>query len=297
MEPINHHYIPRLYLKGFVSDSGKLCVFDKKYGKFKKDKETPNTVFFEKYRNTIKINGVTTNAIEEFYSELENSFGMFFNLVRDGLSSDEILSKHGLEIIKQYLAIQFWRLPMLDSYSDQFIKNLDLKQFGKRITINGDNLGEVEEITRLIQEEPDFRYYFRCFYLPVLTFDIKVRDDEDKYWSVHNVEPNENGWDNILCSDNPIVAEEILDLFKFDGRFIFPLSKTKILVFDKDRQKPKDFEPSFSTRLAMVLYAQSTRYVAGANKDYISQVISLYRRFYCSSELIQLQRELFSEFT
>ena len=224
MQSINHHYIPRLYLKGFVSKSGRLSVFDKKYGKFKKDQATPKTVFFEKHRNTIKIKGVKTNIIENLYSGLENDFGKFFNLVRGGLSSDEILSKYGLEIIKQYLAIQFWRLPMLDEFSDQFIQNLDLKQFGKRITINGKILGEVDEFIHLLHTDPDFRYYFRCFYLPILTFDIRVKDEEGDYWSVHNVDPEENGWDNILCSDNPVVAEEIKDLLKFEGKFVFPLS-------------------------------------------------------------------------
>ena len=297
MEPINHHYIPRLYLKGFVSDSGKLRVFDKKYGKFKKDKETPNTVFFEKYRNTIKINGVSTNTIEEFYSKLETSFGVFFNLVREGLSNDEILSKHGLEIIKQYLAIQFWRLPMLDNYSDQFIKDLDLKKYGNRITINENNIGDVKELSHLIQEDADFRYYFRCFYLPILTFDIKVKDDEDKYWSIHDVDPNKKGWDNILCSDNPIVIDKHLDIFRFECKFIFPLSKIKILIFNKDQKEPRNLDPSFSTRLAMVLYAQSTRYIAGANMEYISKVISLYQQFYGPTKLDQLRNELFSELT
>ena len=233
MNSINHHYIPQLYLKGFASDCGKIRVYDKKYGSFKKDKNTPKTVFFEKFRNTVEIKGIKTNIIEKLYGTLESEFAQFFNLVRGGLSSQEILSKSGLDIIKQYLAIQFWRLPMLDSFTDHYIKNLDLKQFGKRITINGHNIGEVDEFAQLILEDSDFRYYFRCFFLPVLMFDVKVRDGECSYWSVHNVAPDEGGWDNILCSDNPIVAENIFDLFKFEGKFIFPLSKTKLLVFYK----------------------------------------------------------------
>jgi hypothetical protein len=28
-KPINHHYVPRLYLKGFVDGDGKLHVFDR----------------------------------------------------------------------------------------------------------------------------------------------------------------------------------------------------------------------------------------------------------------------------
>ena len=294
MNSINHHYIPQLYLKGFASDSGKLRVFDKKYGAFKKDKNTPKTVFFGKFRNTVEINGIKTNIIEDFYSTLENEFAQFFNLVQDGLSSQEILSKSGLEIIKQYLAIQFWRLPMLDGFTDNFLKNLDLKRFGKRITINGHNIGEVEEFVQLVRENSDFRYYFRCFFLPVLIFDVKVRDDEYDYWSVHNVASDEDGWDNILCSDNPIIAEDISKLFKLESKFIFPLSKTKLLVFYKDRTQMKNFEPEFSTLLSMFIYAQSTRYVAGANEKYISSIIALYDKYYGSEKMGQLKTELFS---
>lgn len=295
MNSINHHYIPQLYLKGFSSDCGKIRVYDKKYGSFKKDKNTPKTVFFEKFRNTVEIKGIKTNIIEKLYGTLESEFARFFNIVRGGLSSQEILSKLGLDIIKQYFAIQFWRLPMLDSFADHYIKNLDLKQFGKRITINGHNIGDVDEFAQLIFEDSDFRYYFRCFFLPVLMFDVKVRDGECSYWSVHNVAPDEGGWDNILCSDNPIVAENIFDLFKFEGKFIFPLSKTKLLVFYKDRTHVKHFEPDFSTRLSMLIYAQSTRYIAGANENYISSVITLYEKYYGSEKMGQLRTELFSQ--
>jgi hypothetical protein len=295
LNSINHHYIPQLYIKGFASDCGKLSVYDKKHGSFKKDKNTPKTVFFEKYRNTVKIKGIKTNIIEKLYGTLENGFAQFFNLVRGGLSNQEILSKSGLVIIKQYLAIQFWRLPMLDRYTDHYVKNLDLKQFGKRITINGHNIGDVDEFVQLIRDDIYFRYYFRCFFLPLLTFDVKVSDGEYSYWSVHNVAPDEGGWDNFLCSDNPIIAENILDLFKFDGKFIFPLSKTKLLVFYKERSLAHHFEPAFSTRLSMLSYAQSTRYIAGTNENYISSVIALYDKYYGSEKMGQLRTELFSQ--
>ena len=49
---------------------------------------------------------------------------------------------------------------MLDNFTDQYIKNLDLNQFGKRITINGINIGEVDEFVQLVRENSDFRYYF-----------------------------------------------------------------------------------------------------------------------------------------
>ncbi|MFT6133155.1 MAG: hypothetical protein ACJAW2_001886, partial [Shewanella sp.] len=53
MSSINHHYVPQLYLRGFATELGRIQVFDKKLNSFKKDKQTPRTVLFEKHRNTI----------------------------------------------------------------------------------------------------------------------------------------------------------------------------------------------------------------------------------------------------
>jgi hypothetical protein len=54
----NHHYIPQLYLRGFTSQNGKLQVYNKEFSNFERDKHTPKTVFFEKNKNTIFLNGV-----------------------------------------------------------------------------------------------------------------------------------------------------------------------------------------------------------------------------------------------
>ncbi|MFT5849154.1 DUF4238 domain-containing protein [Psychroserpens sp.] len=64
----NHHYIPQLYLRGFTSQNGKLQVYNKEFLNFERDKHTPKTVFFEKNKNTIFLNGVETDHIEHLYS-------------------------------------------------------------------------------------------------------------------------------------------------------------------------------------------------------------------------------------
>ena len=86
MSSINHHYVPQLYLRGFVAETGRIQVFDKHLNLFKKDKQTPRTILFEKHRNTVTHRGVRTDALEKLYGTIEAPLGQFFDLVRKGLS-------------------------------------------------------------------------------------------------------------------------------------------------------------------------------------------------------------------
>ncbi|MBN0989857.1 DUF4238 domain-containing protein [Amphritea pacifica] len=230
MTSVNHHYVPQLYLKGFTSVDGKLQVFDKAYLQFKKDKQTPKTVLFEKHRNTILFEGCPTDKLEKLYATIESPFGEFFNHVRKGISQEELISKEGIYLLKLFIATQFWRMPLLDDFAHDFIKNLDLKRFGNRITINETPLGEVEEIQRLLAVDRGFRHYFRSFYLPLLMFDVRVHDHDYEYWKLHEVAPDEGSWDNFLTSDNPIIVEDIAEMFSFNSKLILPLSKRQLLT-------------------------------------------------------------------
>ena len=103
MNSIKHHYVPQLYLRGFVAETGRLQVFDKKLDCFKKDKQTPRTVLYEKHRNTILHKGVRTDALEKLYGTIEAPLGEFFDLVRNGISSEELISKDGLYLLKIFI--------------------------------------------------------------------------------------------------------------------------------------------------------------------------------------------------
>lgn len=292
MDSVNHHYIPQLYLRGFTAENGRLQVFDKVHNKFKKDKETPRTVLFEKHRNTIKVNGVRTDHIEKLYGKIETQFADFFNLIRKGISQEALISENGIYLLKIFVASQFWRMPLLDEFSDEYIRKLDLNKFGNRITINGCNLGEVKFIKKLIKDDKDFRFYFRCFFLPLLTFDSQVHDHDYDCWRLHTVSPEYGGWDNFLTCDNPLVAENVLDMFAFESKFILPLSKTQLVTYSPSGKNHADFPPIFSTKLAMVMNLQSKNYLVGANKYYMSKVIELQESMY-GTDIDKLRNELF----
>ncbi|EGQ8982836.1 DUF4238 domain-containing protein [Vibrio alginolyticus] len=192
MSSINHHYVPQLYLRGFIAESGRIQAFDKYLNSFKKDKQTPRTILFEKHRSTITHRGVRTDALEKLYGTIEAPLGQFFDLVRKGLSANELISKEGIYLLKVFVAFQFWRMPLLDPFVEQYIKTLDLKRFGNRITLNGVNIGDCDQIKSALENDSGFRHYFRNFMLPLLTFDFRLHDSDYESWKVHHVSPVQN---------------------------------------------------------------------------------------------------------
>ncbi len=288
-----HHYVPQLYLKGFTSENGRLQVFDKKYLKFKKDKQTPKTVLFEKHRNTINFKGCPTDKIEKLYGAIETPFGDFFNHVRKGISKEELISKEGIYLLKIFVATQFWRMPLIDGFADYFIQNLDLNRFGSRITINNTPIGEVKVIRNLLISDSGFRHYFRSFYLPLLMFDFRVHDHDYHNWKLHDVAPEEGGWDNILTGDNPIIVEDISEMFSFNSKLILPLSKNQLVTYSPSRGEDCDLPAIFSTKLAMVMNSQSQKYLIGANREYIEAVLELQKSVYGDTDVPKLRHELF----
>ena len=66
-----HHYIPKFYLKGFVSEKGTFKIFDIKKGKFVRDGKdfSPESYFFEKKGNTLANDKSETDFLESSYAK------------------------------------------------------------------------------------------------------------------------------------------------------------------------------------------------------------------------------------
>lgn len=289
MNSVNHHYIPQLYLKGFTSSNGKLQVFDKVRNEFKKDKQTPKTVLFEKNRNTIELNGERTDHLERMYGKIETPLAQYFNFVRKGISQNDFTSKESLSCLKLFIAIQYWRMPLVDTFADSYIQKVDLFKFGSRFNVagrfivRGCDMGDTAQLNKRIKVDKVFRYYFRCFFLPELTFDLDVHENEWKFWRIHTVSP-ENKWDNFLTGDNPLIVENEGDIFKFKSKLIIPFSKNQLITYSPTESNNKDFPPIFSTLLAFAMSSQSDKYLVGANREYMQNIIRLQKEMYDSND-------------
>lgn len=161
----DHHYIPQFYLRGFCRSDGTFDVYDKLHQTFKKSPQTPAKIFFEKNKNTIKYRDRKTDQIEFFYSTLESSFSQLFKLINSDDNAITILNSEAISLLQKYLAIQFWRLPIVDDFANHYILSRTQADIDHICTITSPPLPS-EKIYSLINTDLGFRHYFRCFVLP-----------------------------------------------------------------------------------------------------------------------------------
>lgn len=285
-----HHYIPQFYLEGFCRSDGTFDIYDKAYGKFKKTPQSPATGFFEKGKNTIKFRGYHTDHIEKLYSGLESAFSQLFNLIREVICSETLLNSDGVRLLKQYMAIQFWRLPSLDEYADQYLKTLSLAEIEHICMVTKPSLS-FQKTFELIHSDAGFRHYFRCFILPLFTFDLNRPIPDAMRWVILDVERS-NEWSNQLCCDAPFIFDNPENLLQFTGPFIFPLSSSKLLVSKPQTNTTSSFDPIMSTKISILFYLQGRRYVASSNREYLEKIIEFSKLYAGKEGIMRLQREV-----
>ena len=273
----NHHYVPCFYLRGFCRDDGTFDVYDKQFDAFRKRPQYPSTAFFEKDKNTIAIRGEQSDEIERCYSRLESALSRLFDLIRSGVLSNEILQPEGIHLLKVHMAMQFWRLPRMDSFSDQYLLSrtpADLEHLCRIAipTMPG------QTVYDLIQTDKGFRHYFRSFWLPLATFDLSRLIPAGMHWRVLDVE-NPASWSNHLCSDNPFILLEPESLMAFSGPFVFPLSNSRLLVSHSISNASLSFNPILSVKLSILHFLQATRYVAATSRSYLERIIDFSRSY------------------
>lgn len=276
MKRVKHHFMPQFYLKYFTNDNGYYHVFDKKHNKFKNDPQSPKTSFYEYNRNTIKINNINTDFIEKTYSRFESDFARFINYITSNHYEIEIVeSRSMIHVLKCYISFQFWRLPQHDIYIDRVIRNIDYNLCRNMLTDkNGKNVLCEDYMIELINDDKHFRHYFRCFILPCLLFNLFSNDDDVEKWRIYNTEKDTRF--SFICSDVPIIYNNLADFFMFKGNILFPLTKNRILMIAK-KEYPDYFPDSFWAYINMVLYEQSNRYFTVLDKQYLFELMDIYK--------------------
>ena len=287
----NHHYIPRCYLKGFCRPNGTFDVYDKLHQKFRKQPQSPATTFFERGRNNILLRGVRSDDIEKLYSRLESGIGRLFDHIRSGVSGHALLQPAGVYLLKLHMAIQFWRLPRMDSFAEAYLLSRTPADIERFFSITQPPLATSARCYDLVQSDTGFRHYVQSFWLPLATFDLTKRVPERMAWKILDVEDPAR-WSNHLCSDSPFIFLEPASLLSFAGPFIFPLSSSRLLVSRPLSGATTSYGPAFSTRISLLLFLQATRYVAAVSRSYLEKIVELSASYTGPTGLSQLEGEV-----
>lgn len=291
---VNHHYIPQFYLKGFCRNDGQFDVYDKKYRQFKKAPQTPAKVFFAPRRNNIKYHGQTTDIIESSYSEIEGSLAQLFNLIQSGAAQHQILEPDGIRLLKTHIALQFWRLPRLDRFADDYLKSRTIDQVAHLCTVTSPPM-PAEEIHALLRDDGDFRKFARSFLLPLTTFDLNGSIPGNMQWSILDIEDGKK-WANHLCTDAPFIFDDPQGFMHFSVPFVFPLTNARLLVARRSTHTPICLEPIVSTKISVLSYIQAERYVVATERSYLEKIMDFSDLYSGVSGMLRLQREVLGSF-
>jgi len=84
-DPKRHHYVPRVYLAEFTSETGSLLVLEKPGGK--QFPSSPANAAVQTHLNTVHYDDGTKDqrSIEEFFGKIEAEYPRFVSQVREGV--------------------------------------------------------------------------------------------------------------------------------------------------------------------------------------------------------------------
>lgn len=282
MSSKKHHYLPEFYLKGFVNNSGQFSVFDYQKGHIKKGEYSPSTHFFERDRNSIEFEGHKSDFPEQNYSEKDNWFSSLFKVIQASAGIPKLDTTQMLTL-QDFVSNIFWRIPKNDKmFNAEFQSNpLFTQAFKFRNKATGEEVNN--GITEKIKSSDAFRTAFRVT-ASDLTFMAHNSDDLNN-WSI-----SYGGGDFHLCSDNPLILrdENAKDIFKTE--FIFPLTKSHLLIRTFSDLTQRILTPQFGVTTDITIFKQGEIYCAGARRDFLNTISSMAPNF----EISILKGDLFS---
>ena len=285
-----HHYIPQYYIKGFTNSNNCVFLLKKKIDKIDVNEISPKSIFYERNRNIVIYYDERTDLVEKCYSDFDNIFARLFEKIKIGITEEDLFTKDGIKLFKQFISIMLFRLPLMDKYLNFVIDNYDLKKTRNHIKVGDVNIFDIQEFKEKINTDKSFRYYFRCFILPLLFFNIFSEKEESGRWYMFDTGKM---WEKHLCSDSPIIVDDMFKLFSFEAQLILPITKRKLIVFSKNRNlKPEEIDESFVAKVDALQIGKADKYVCGPDRDYLENINNCYKEYWGEQRIVDLYREV-----
>ena len=260
-----HHYIPRFLINKFCND-GVLWVYDKQEGNIRS--KSPKQIFFGPDRNTVSINGIQCDNIEQIYSEIDNKEAAILNKI---LSHEEMSGVELTWLI--YFAAQIkWRIPHADTLWVKTVADLPLRDMSLLIcpldpsqTMDIENAKQIEnlEIIRQLKR-------LLLSLQPLLTENVLNEIHNNCYLLTQNPNP-------ALIGDNPLIEVHNTD-YRTLGDFIFPLSSDHTLICKRGCRKTYPSNNLFYLQKDLSILHIADRYVGCSDYDYLQKTVETYNQ-------------------
>ena len=260
--PKRHHYIPRLYLSGFVSCKKKkqLWVFNKK--ELKQYQTSIEKTACEKYFYDIDIPELGFDYVENAIGEVESNAAAAINEVLNEL---RIPAGDNFNYLMEFIALQAARVPSTINRFKSFYKSkgekeantfADSEESYKNFFSLLDETLQVKYKEVSYEKIKDFvlnkKYFIEVNNLPLMILMFEMYEKIlpsflKREWSIIYIK---TGIDFFICSDNPVIvywnkprpvsilSSHVYQMIE-DTEIIFPLSKEVALIGQAKRQYEK----------------------------------------------------------
>lgn len=285
-----HHYLPEFYIKGFLNDNNKIHVYDKHVKQFKKNEFSPSQIFFEWNRNTLIIDGKKDDFIEKLYGFIESKLSPTYNKLKNQTGTIQYDTRDVFDLLL-LVSLTFWRLPINDSNSENFIASIPNHELFIKIFNKETN----EEASDDIYEEMKKRGGFTEMYklsrpiIDYLSLDIKNCISN---WLIYGAASDRT---LHILGDNPIIFRSTPAKNILESELIFPLTEG-ITLFHNKGKKITQIQPEDRVKIDIMVFLQSDRYVIGPNKEYLNFIQMISNMYDTETKIENLRNDLFKIF-
>ena len=259
-----HHYLPQFYIKNFTNEDGLLYVYDKENKRLHKQPRPPKSIFFENDRNTVEINGIQSDVMEQIYSGVDT---MLSEGLKQVLESNKIEPEHIVNVLT-FASTLKWRIPLYDEEFNVLKSVIPFEKLPIEITIKDGGKSTKEAIEHL-KNSNTFKESMR------LIFPMWLLQNESLLKEVYEHHfINVNDKFGSIIGDVPIIQKPNLNISTMEN-FVFPLSKSSTFIFKNGTTKSVN-HPVFYINRDIAIFHLSQKYVASASKEHLQKTAEIY---------------------
>ncbi|MGM5470284.1 DUF4238 domain-containing protein [Flavobacteriaceae bacterium LMO-SS05] len=279
-ESSRHHYIPKFLIKGFVDENNLLHIYDKKKDIILSKQRSPKSIFFENFRNTIKIDETKSTSILEdlWFQKLDNESSKFIQDLQTAQLNFDIFTDDNIAQLQFFIINLFWRIPKTDFAAKDLIQRAELYTEG----IDSETLRNDEGWNKMLRSK---------------LYQETIDQMKDSPTKPNRIYPKitEFGKDIFVLGDYPFVFRNRLGKFTdlVEDDYFIALTSKRILSSSKKELQSFDLQMFLPYNAAII--EESQNYVVSNNLKVLEGSVEYYRKLKKEHLIYFIKNGLFKE--
>jgi len=282
-----HHYIPQFLIKRFADNDGKLFLYNKETGRFAKARQSTKSVFFEMNRNTIELDGIPYDYLEQLYASMDTKFA---DVVTD-LMDNRSTSVENIASMLILVSSLKWRLPANDDDFDSAVEALPYEKLPFEIKVKKDDGSDHTEAINHIVNSELFKQSKRIIFPFLPFYEGKDISPPKMLKAFHNSYVNYHDNYISILGDCPLIEDVNSSVTDYDN-FILPISSNDTYICS-DNGNQKVTSPLFYFNQDLAVFHQSEKYVVCKDRTHLEKVIQMYGIMQESNQADQIIKHIF----